>query len=45
MKTGVLRKRIKDYLYPSTLQQNADGTWSSFLTWEKVTVARSPAST
>jgi penicillin-binding protein 2 len=37
MKTGKLRKRIKDYLYPSTLQQNADGTWSSFLTWKKVT--------
>ena len=34
---GELRKRIKDYLYPSTLQQNADGTWSSFLTWQKVT--------
>ena len=37
MKTGELRKRIKDYLYPSTLQQNADGSWSSFLTWQKVT--------
>ena len=37
MKTGELRKRIKDYLYPSTLQQNADGSWSSFLTWKKVT--------
>ena len=37
MTTGQLRKRIKDYLYPSTLQQNADGSWSSFLTWKKVT--------
>jgi penicillin-binding protein 2 len=37
MKAGELRKRIKDYLYPSTLQQNADGSWSSFLTWQKVT--------
>ena len=37
MKPVELRKRIKDYLYPSTLEQNADGTWTSFLTWEKVT--------
>ncbi len=37
VKPGALRKRIKDYLYPSTLEQNADGTWTSFLTWKKVT--------
>ncbi len=37
VKPGTLRKRIKDYLYPSTLEQNADGTWTSFLTWKKVT--------
>ena len=37
MKPMDLRRRIKDYLYPSTLEQNADGTWSSFLTWKKVT--------
>ncbi len=37
VKPGALRTRIKDYLYPSTLEQNADGTWTSFLTWKKVT--------
>ena len=26
MKPGELRRRIKDYLYPSTLEQNADGS-------------------
>ena len=36
MRPGELRKRIKDYLAPSTLEQNADGTWSSFFTWQKV---------
>ena len=36
VRPGELRKRIKDYLYPSTLEQNADGTWSSFFTWKKV---------
>ena len=37
MKPGGMRERIKDYLQPSTLQQDADGSWSSFLTWQKVT--------
>ena len=36
VRPGELRKRIKDYLYPSTLEQNEDGTWSSFFTWKKV---------
>jgi penicillin-binding protein 2 len=36
MRPGELRKRIKDYLYPSTLEQNEDGTWSSFFTWQLV---------
>ena len=29
MKTGELRKRIKDYLYPSTLELSEDGQWHS----------------
>lgn len=36
MRPGELRKRIKDYLYPSTLEQNEDGAWSSFFTWQLV---------
>jgi len=31
-----IRKEIMEYLEPSTLQQDEDGTWSSYLTWQKV---------
>ena len=36
MRPGKIRKEIMDYLRPSTMEQDEDGTWTSFLTWRKV---------
>ena len=36
MRPGKIREKIMDYLRPSTMEQDEDGTWSSFLTWRKV---------
>jgi penicillin-binding protein 2 len=36
MRPGKIRSEIMDYLRPSTMEQNEDGSWTSFLTWKKV---------
>jgi len=36
MRPGKIREKIMDYLRPSTMEQDEDGTWTSFLTWRKV---------
>ncbi len=36
MRPGKIREEIMDYLRPSTMEQDEDGTWTSFLTWRKV---------